>query len=185
MPGVLAWMLGAQLKLKSWKFGIMARDITNTFNAWTHNTSLIFDIFSQTGNEIPQNSLEITLPRVIIGIAKEFNIKENFGILATMDFGTTFDGTRNVLIKSETVSIAPSFGLELDYKKMVFLRFAVSNFQEIKDINDNSTYISYQPNFGLGLKIKKFTIDYALTDVGDQAEALYSNVFSLKVGFGK
>ncbi|MDX2304132.1 MAG: PorV/PorQ family protein [Microscillaceae bacterium] len=176
---------GAQLRLKTWRFGIMARDVSNTFNAWTHNTSLIFDIFSQTGNEIPQNSLEITLPKLLIGIAKDFKIREKFGILASLDFGTTFDGPRNVLIKSERISMDPSFGLELDYNKIIFLRFAVSNFQEIKNISDNSTYISYQPNFGLGLKIKKFTLDYALTDVGDQAEALYSNVFSLKVGFGK
>lgn len=176
---------GAQLRLKTWRFGIMARDVSNTFNAWTHNTSLIFDIFSQTGNEIPQNSLEITLPKLLIGIAKDFKIREKFGILASLDFGTTFDGPRNVLIKSERISMDPSFGLELDYNKIIFLRFSVSNFQEIKNISDNSTYISYQPNFGLGLKIKKFTLDYALTDVGDQAEALYSNVFSLKVGFGK
>ncbi len=176
---------GAQLKVNSWRFGIMARDVTGTFNAWTHNTALVFDTFVQTGNEIPQNSIEITLPKLLIGIAKEFRVREDYGLLATVDFGTTFDGPRNVLVKSDLMSVDPSFGIELDYKRMVFLRFAVSNFQEIKRLGENSTYISYQPNFGLGLKIKKFTIDYALTDVGDQAEALYSNVFSLKVGFGK
>ncbi len=37
--------------------------------------------------------------------------------------------------------------------------------------------------FGLGFKLNKFQIDYALTDIGDRAEALYSHVFSLKASF--
>ena len=37
-----------------------------------------------------------------------------------------------------------------------------------------------QPNIGLGLKIKSVSLDYALTDIGDNSVALYSNIFSLK-----
>jgi len=37
----------------------------------------------------------------------------------------------------------------------------------------------------LGIQFKNFTLDYALTDIGDQAAALYSNIFSLKVGLQK
>jgi hypothetical protein len=40
--------------------------------------------------------------------------------------------------------------------------------------------MTFQPNLGLGLKIKGVTIDYALTDIGDQSTALFSNVFSLR-----
>jgi hypothetical protein len=43
-----------------------------------------------------------------------------------------------------------------------------------------------QFNLGLGVKIKdSFQIDYALTDIGNQSIALYSNVFSIKVNFNK
>jgi hypothetical protein len=36
---------------------------------------------------------------------------------------------------------------------------------------------------GLGVKISMLTVDYAFLDIGDQAESLYSHVFSLKVSF--
>jgi hypothetical protein len=41
--------------------------------------------------------------------------------------------------------------------------------------------MSFQPNIGLGFKYKGIQIDYALTDLGDQSAALYSNIFSLKI----
>ena len=49
----------------------------------------------------------------------------------------------------------------------------------ITDISDKRTF-TVQPNIGLGLKIKSLSIDYALTDIGDNSVALYSNIFSLK-----
>jgi hypothetical protein len=36
------------------------------------------------------------------------------------------------------------------------------------------------PNMGVGLNLKKITIDYALTDVSNQSAALYSHVFSIR-----
>ncbi len=175
---------GAQLTRKNWHFGLMLKDITGTFNAWTHNTSLIFDTFTQTNNEIPENAIEITLPKLFLGIAYQFRIREKVGVLSSLDLGTTFDGPRNVLIRSDVVSMDPSLGFELDYQKIVFLRVSVGKFQQIKDASDGSKYWTAQPNFGVGIKIKRVSLDYALSDIGDQAEGLYSNVFSLKVGFG-
>ncbi|MEM7257874.1 MAG: amidohydrolase family protein, partial [Pseudomonadota bacterium] len=61
-----------------------------TFNAWAHNTELVADIFTQTGNEIPQNSVEITLPRAILGASRSFRYK-HFGLLASFDLDLTFD----------------------------------------------------------------------------------------------
>ena len=43
----------------------------------------------------------------------------------------------------------------------------------------------FQPNFGVGLHLKSITIDYALTDIGDQSAALYSNIFSIKLDLNK
>jgi hypothetical protein len=40
--------------------------------------------------------------------------------------------------------------------------------------------VGFQPNIGLGFKYKGIQIDYALTDLGNQSAALYSNI-SLKV----
>ncbi|HAI75863.1 MAG TPA: hypothetical protein DCM08_06405 [Microscillaceae bacterium] len=171
---------GAQLKIKNWHFGVMARDVTGTFNAWSHNAQLVFQTYVQTGNVIPRNSIEITLPKLIIGIAREVKFSEKFGALFAIDFVTTFDGRRNVVVQTPFVSLDPSFGMEFNYLKKIFLRGGVNNIQTIKKF-DNSTYTSFQPNFGIGLVISKFSIDYALTNVGQQ-ESLYSNVFSLRVG---
>ena len=49
---------------------------------------------------------------------------------------------------------------------------------------DNSKKLSFQPNLGLGFKYNGVSIDYAITDIGDQSVALYSNVFSLKIDLG-
>jgi hypothetical protein len=61
----------------------------------------------------------------------------------------------------------------------------MGNFQ--KQLNDRATlYITtYQPNFGVGVKYKIFTLDYALTDIGDRSIAMYSNIFSLKIDIAK
>ncbi len=173
---------GAQLRLKKWRFGIMFRDVFGTFNAWSHNAELVEVVYIQTGNIIPQNSVEITLPRLIIGLAYEFRIREKFGILPAFDVDLTFDGKRNVALGSDLVSLDPRIGIEFDYSRIAFLRFGVNNFQKIKDF-DGTSFVSYQPTFGLGIKFKAFTVDYAFLDIGDQSESLYSHVFSLKVSF--
>ncbi len=175
---------GAQYRLKKWRFGLMARDITGTFNAWSHNTALVQDIYTQTGNDIPQNSIEVTLPKAVLGIARHFQLHKKVGLLTAIDFVNTFDGKRNVLIKSNLLSIDPMAGFEVDYNQIIFLRFGVGNFQTVKDF-DKGSVMRFQPNFGVGVRISKIYIDYALTDIGNQAEALYSNVFSLKLALNK
>lgn len=173
---------GAQLEKKTWRFGIMARDVTSTFNAWSHNSALVYDTYTKTGNVIPENSIELTLPKLILGISKSFRIKQNIGLLAAADLDFTFDGKRNTPISTSTFSIDPHAGVELDYKKLVFLRTGVGDIQRIKNF-DSSRYTTFQPNFGVGIKLNKFSIDYALTDIGNRAESLYSNIFSVKASF--
>jgi hypothetical protein len=172
---------GAQYEIKRWKFGLMARDVTSTFNAWSFNTDLLKDVYAQTGNSIPSNSVEITLPRLVLGAARDFKITKRIGLLAAADLVNTFDGRRNVVIKTKLISIDPNVGLEIDYLKVVYLRMGIGNIQKIKDFN-NKAYTSIQPNFGLGLKINRFSIDYALTNISGTSQSLYSNVFSLKIG---
>lgn len=169
---------GAQYEYKGWKIGVMGRDITGTFNAWSHNTEMVKDVYSATGNKIPENSVEVTLPKLLIGLGKEFKIWR-LGILPAVDFNMTFDGKRNVLLKSDVVSADPVMGMEIDYQNFIFLRGGVKNIQEVE------SETSYELNFGVGFKVKGLQIDYAMTDVGDISQSLYSHVFSLKYGFTK
>jgi hypothetical protein len=86
----------------------------------------------------------------------------------------------NDIISTNGISIDPALGFEFGYNKLVFLRTGVGNFQNITQI-DNTTRIGFQPNIGLGFKYRGIQIDYALTDLGNQSAALYSNIFSLRV----
>ncbi len=158
------------------------RDVTSTFNVWSYNTSGMSEVFSVTGNELPENSMELTMPRLIIGGAREFNLSEKFAMLAELNVDFTFDGKRHVLIGTNFMSIDPHLGVEFNYRKIIYLRLGAGNIQLIPDFDKDKSF-DFQPALGLGVRLKNFVIDYALTDLGDQAISLYSNVFSLSYSF--
>lgn len=179
-----AWGFGLDFSIsysyKKWQFAALTRDITSTFNAWSYNLSdEMLETFALTGNEIPQSGLEITLPRIIVGAARSFKLSENFNLITEIDADITTDGMRNVLISANPFSIDPHFGMELSFKKMIFLRTGIGNIQQSSQFNGKEI-TTVQPNIGLGIKIKGLSIDYALTDIGDASVALYSNIFSLR-----
>lgn len=176
---------GIQYDLKHWKLGLMARDVTSTFNAWSFSLDEeTIDVFNATGNEIPTSSTEVTLPKVILGIGREVKISNKFSALGEIDFDLSTDGKRNVLITGDPISIDPHMGIEVGYSKMVFLRLGVGNFQKVTDILKNDK-ITYQPNFGIGIQFRGIAIDYAFSDIGDQSDAPYSNIFSLRFDINK
>ncbi len=140
------------------------------------------EVFALTGNELPENSLELTMPRLMLGGAREIHMAEKFNLLAELDADITFDGKRHVLIGTNFMSIDPHIGFEFDYRKIIFLRLGMCNIQLIPDFDKNKSF-DFQPSLGLGVRLKNFVVDYALTDLGDQSIALYSNVFSLAYSF--
>lgn len=174
--------LAAQYHWKQWHFALMARDITTTYNAWSFNTEELTSVFTLTGNAIPENSSEITLPRFVFGAAREFKLSPKFGLLAEANLDATTDGKRNVLIKSNLLSIDPHMGVEVHYQNMVFLRAGINNLQKEYDSGEHTTL---QPNIGLGFRYKKLCIDYALTNVGNVSIAGYSHVFSISIALDK
>lgn len=176
---------GAQYLVSKWKFGVMAKDITTTFNAWNYTLSEnVINVWQITGNEIPDNSTEITLPKLILGTAFHTNISPKFNILTELDVDVTFDGKRNVLLGTKIASFDPHWGFEFGYKNFIFLRGGMGNYQTVLNI-EGKKIPNFQPNLGLGIKIGKLTIDYALTDIGDQSVSLYSHVFSLMFDLNK
>ncbi len=178
---------GIKYNYKRWKLAAMGRDITTTFNAWSYNlTEKQIATFIQTNNEVPTSGLEITLPKLILGAARSFSLwKDRISVLGEVNFINTFDGKRNTVIKTDLWSLEPAFGAEVGYKGFVFLRAGLGNIQ--KELNDKGTQqiTTVQPNFGVGVKYKIFSLDYALTDIGDRSTALYSNIFSLKIDLNK
>lgn len=174
--------LGARFDKKHWHFGLSGRDITSTFNAWKFDNKDLKEVYETTGNELPENSVEITLPKLILGISRDFNINKKIEALTELDAEITFDGKRPVLIQSNPVCVDPHLGVEFSYNHLVFIRAGVGNIQHVPGFGGKNQ-LTFQPNLGLGLCIKRLCIDYALTDIGDQSIALYSNVFSLRYTF--
>jgi hypothetical protein len=168
---------------KGWKFGVMARDITTTYNAW----SIDEDKFEQISGavegqnqDLPETT-EITIPKLQVGMSKTWLFSYDYSLLAAVNLNMRF-AENNDLVSTSFASINPALGFEFGYTDLVFLRAGVGNFQNELQIDD-SEQVTFQPNFGVGFKYKGIQIDYAFTDIGDQSAALYSNVFSLKIDF--
>ena len=176
--------VGIQFETKRWKFGIMARDITTTFNAWSFDEDRLQDIQNAIPgqNQDEPESTEITLPKLHIGIAKEFIFNYDYSLKTELDLICRFE-QNNDLISTSFVSINPAFGFEFGYLELIYLRGGVGNFQNELQF-DNSQELTFQPNLGVGFKYNGVSIDYAITDIGDQSVALYSNVFSLSIDLG-
>jgi hypothetical protein len=174
--------LGAQYTHKRIRLGLTASDITSTFNAWSFNTSAFGSAFTQTGNTIPTNSIELTLPSFRAGFGYQFFPQNKFGVLLCLDNGIYTDKQRNVLVNIGRLSIDPYAGAEFNYRKKIFFRGGYKNLQ--RTINpDNKRVFTVFPTAGLGLSLKNLQIDYALTNIGNFSRVLYSHVFSLRFVF--
>jgi hypothetical protein len=184
-----SWGFGLDASLQfetssAWKFGVMVRDITTTFNAW----SIDEEEFNKIQNSIPgenqesPETLELTKPKVQFGVAKTFKAFRDFNILTEIDMNMRFAET-NDIISTSFVSIDPAAGLQLDYLSMVYLRVGVNNFQYFTEF-DGSKTTSLEPNFGVGFRYKGVQLDYALANIGAASGTLYSNIFSVKVDIG-
>lgn len=184
-----AWGFGVDASAiyarKDWRFAAVLRDATSTFNAWSFSLSpTMVDVFVATGNELPENSLELTLPRLILGSARTFDFGANFNLLAEANMVLTSDGRRNTLLRTGLISADPYLGVQGGYKNIVFLRAGLGNIQQVTDLGGKKVY-NVQPNMGIGVKIKQVSLDYAYTDIGNSSVALYSHVFSLRFDLDK
>ncbi len=173
--------IGLQYEKNDWMLGLMLRDITTTYNIWNINEDEFEKISGAIGGQnqdLPETT-EITLPKAQLGLARKFIIRYDYSILASANLNMRFAQT-NDIFSTKAVSIDPALGIEGGFLDMVFVRLGAGNFQNVKQL-DGSENLNFQPNLGLGFRYKGIQIDYALTDIGDQSAALYSNIFSLKL----
>jgi hypothetical protein len=180
---------GLQIQADKWKLGIVARDVTTTFNAWSFNlTEKMREVFYVTNNDIPVKSTELTAPRVILGGGYNFRLNRNMNLLTEVNFDLTFDGRRNTVLASSVVSLDPKLGLEASWKNVFFVRGGINNFQKALDDNDSANIKKvwiYQPSVGAGFRISNVQIDYAFTNLANQSNPLYTHVFSLRADLKK
>src|SRR5690554_1207892 len=174
---------GIQFEKNHWQFGVMARDITTTYNMWSINEeefATIQGAVEGQNQELPETT-ELTIPKLQVGIARSFVFRHDYSLLASFNLNMRFVQT-NDIISTQSFSIDPALGFQFGYIDLVFLRAGVGNFQNVRQL-DGSEAVNFQPNIGIGFKYRGIHVDYALTDIGDQSVALYSNVFSVKLDF--
>lgn len=174
--------IGLRKQINQWSLGLSGRDVFGTFNAWSHNPDEFRNVFLQTGNEVPVSTVEVTLPIWVLGVARNFDISSDINLLASADLRATFDGKRNTVLRTEVLSVDPTAGWEIGYREMLYLRFGIGRFQQVETLTANLDW-SAQMSGGIGVILKDFAIDYALTDFGSNAVGLYSHVFSVKISF--
>lgn len=179
--------LGVKYKKKSWIMGAVLRDATSTFNAWKYTFSeQDKQVFVATNNQLPTNNLELTVPKLALGVSRKFNVyKSIVSARPEVNLDFTFDGKRNTLIGSDYGSTDAKAGVEFGYKDFVFLRTGVNQFQQVKDISGKSSY-SVVPTIGVGLKLTNMVIDYALADPGSASGTLpFSNIISVRLNINR
>ena len=175
---------GLQIRTGQWHLGVAARDITTTFNAWSFSfTDKEKEALYLTNNDIPVKSTEMTAPRLILAVGRNFRFSEKLSLLAEANFDFTFDGKRNTLVSGDPISIDPKIGAELNINNVLYLRGGINNFQRaLSDgdtLNQKKVWI-YQPSAGVGFRLQNVRIDYAFTNLANQSNPLYTHVFSIQ-----
>ena len=181
---------GVQVQMNRWQFGIVAKDITTTFNEWSFNfTDEEKQQLLNANNQIPVQSTELTAPSLVIGSGYNFKISRSIRLLTEADLNITFDGKRNTLISSKFSSIDPHIGLEASLNKVFFVRAGITNFQKSfadgDTLNQKKVWTSQPTVWAPGIKIKNVIIDYAFSNLANQSSPLYTNVFSIKFNLVK
>jgi hypothetical protein len=175
---------GLQMHGPKWHLGVVARDITTTFNAWSFTfTEREKEVLYLTKNDIPVKSTELTAPRLIIGGGYDFKLGKSVNLMAEANLNVTFDGKRNTLVSGNTISVDPHVGLEASINNVFFVRAGITNFQKGTQDGDSTNTKKvwiYQPGAGAGFKIKNIMIDYAFTNLANQNNPLYTHIFSLR-----
>lgn len=180
---------GFKMQKNRWSLGIVAKDITTTFNAWSfHFTEKEKEVLYLTKNDIPVKSTELTAPRLTIGNSYNFRLGSSVNLLAEADLDLTFDGRRNTIVSTNAVNVDPHAGLEAAIKNVFFVRAGISNFQQALadgDTTNQKKVWIFQPSLGAGFKINHVYIDYAFTNLANQSNPLYTHIFSIRIDLVK
>jgi hypothetical protein len=190
-PFAKAWGFGLDGGLlweKKWfNLGLTVSDLTTTFTGWTYTfTNEQKLILEKTGNILPVSTLEKKLPHVGAGFTfKNVQFNKIHG-LVEIGWNAFFDGRRNTWISSESINLDPKIGMEWGYNQLVFFRAGYGNIQKIlSEINVNEFERVGQLHAGIGIKLGKIKIDYALANVANLTKDInYSHIFSAVLNFG-
>lgn len=168
-----------------YKFGAMLRDAITTVNFWSINQKELSAIVNgEEFNPAPKDKMEITMPKLNMGLSKNFELNRDLELLPEAGVNIDFAKTA-ALISTDFASITPYLGAELSFQKMIFVRAGVNKFQNVTDIEDLKRKVTFQPSAGIGIRYRGLTLDYAITSTGIGGSNYFSNFFSLKLDMGE
>lgn len=128
----------------------------------------------------------------MLGVGRQFTLPGQFGALVAADFEATTDGQRNTIISASPVSVDPRLGIEINYRKLAFLRGGVGSFQQITTSAEGSTAANPltkqewkgQYSLGAGVAISGLRVDLALSRLAVEKLGATSQTNSLIVSLG-
>ncbi|UOE41670.1 PorV/PorQ family protein [Chryseobacterium suipulveris] len=167
-----------------WSYGAVLKDATTTVNFWTVNQKELSAVVNgEEFNPAPKDKLELTMPKLNLGISRNYEINRDLELLPEAGINVDFAKTA-ALISTDFASITPYAGAELKFQDMIFVRVGLNRFQTVTDIENLKRKLSFQPSAGIGIKYHGLTLDYAITNSGVGGSNFYSNFFSLKLDMG-
>ncbi len=172
-------------------FAANFNDILGTFTAWFYNLdSTVINVFDSTGNAIPQNGMEFTIPSTIMAWGRTFQIAPKWTLAAETDIYIELAQKNNMLLSTRIFSLSPHLGAELQFKDVLFIRAGMSNFQKVtyftgKDSVNTSRRINFFPQMGIGFRYHSIFIDYAFQNFLNSAVALRSHFITIRFSLGK
>ncbi|HLN94859.1 MAG TPA: PorV/PorQ family protein, partial [Flavobacterium sp.] len=98
--------VGIQFERNDWKFGLMLRDITTTYNIWAideEEFAKIAAAIPDQNQELPE-STEITLPKAQVGLSRKFEFHNEMSLQPALNLNLRFEQT-NDIFSTSAVSI--------------------------------------------------------------------------------
>jgi len=175
--------LGFKYAIDDLNLGLMLQDVTTTFNAWTHNlTEEQKQVLLLTNNIIPTNTIESTLPTIMLGGAYNLYFGGNFRFSPEIQMDISLDGKSSSVLRFADLKA----GAELAYSEFAFLRLGLKDIQSATNDTDGANTVILRPTAGVGVRLSEMvSLDYTLAGLTDFKTGLNSHVLSLIVDFAK
>lgn len=165
--------IGATYTLNKWIFATILSNATTSPTLWFFNIDeKTKNILILTGNSVPINTIEISLPYITIGLARTFEFNNNT-LSFDLDILMSLEGKQKSILKDFFVGLYPRLGAEYGINNTLFFRLGFNNLQFITTYKENSSNyfvekLNIWPSAGIGLIYKNFSINYSL---------IYTNIF--------
>lgn len=162
--------------------GVQVSNVFGKYYFWNQNVNGLKETYFNTNNFIRYRSIAVQLPSMNIGYTKILSSNEWFSqkALAKLYIGTGENPYQ--LMNSKIINLDFGLGYEAIVQDKYFVRFSCSDFQKSSWI-ENKT--SVQVSAGGGIKVARFSFDYAISNLNQMNIIAKKHIISLNYNFEK